>query len=109
MAPLARRLGQRLPLVEAMQTKLSIDALLEELRDQVAVCAQSRASLVGHSWGAWLCLLFAARYSDMAKQLILVSSGVLEERYVEFLKVNQTARLTDDEQAEDGQASALAR
>jgi pimeloyl-ACP methyl ester carboxylesterase len=100
MSPLARRLGPRLPVVEAMQTKLSIDALVEELRDQIAVHAVTPAILVGHSWGAWLCLLFAARYPEMIERLVLISSGVLEDRYTEDLRTTQSARLTDAERTE---------
>ena len=81
MSPLARRLGRHVPVVEAMQTKLSIEALIEELRDQIATHAQTPAVIVGHSWGAWLCLLFVARHPGMAERLILISSGVLEDEY----------------------------
>lgn len=91
MSPMARRLGPRLPVVEAMQTKLSIEALVDELRDQIATHVQTPAVLVGHSWGAWLCLLFAARHPDMAEPLILINGGVLEDRYAEVLRGTQSA------------------
>jgi pimeloyl-ACP methyl ester carboxylesterase len=100
MSPLARRLSPRHSVVEAMQTRLSIDGLVEELRDQVAAHAVTPANLVGHSWGAWLCLLFAARYPEMTQRLVLVSGGVLEDRYAEVLRATQRARLTDAERAE---------
>jgi pimeloyl-ACP methyl ester carboxylesterase len=100
MSPLARRLGPRLSVVEAMQTRLSIGALLEELRGQITAHAVTPANLVGHSWGAWLCLLFAARFPEMTRRLVLVSSGVLEDRYVEVLRATQLARLTEAERAE---------
>jgi pimeloyl-ACP methyl ester carboxylesterase len=100
MSPLARRLGERLPVVEAMQTKLSIEALIEELRDQIAAHARTPVVIVGHSWGAWLCLLFAARHPEMAERLVLISSGVLEDRYAAILRATQSARLTDTERSE---------
>lgn len=100
MSPLARRLAPRVAVVEAMQTKLSIAELIEELRAQVAVHAQAPAVLVGHSWGAWLCLLFAAKHPAMVERLVLISSGVLEDRYAETLRATQAARLTDAERTE---------
>ena len=100
MSPLARALEPRVSLIEAMQTKLSIAELIEELRGQVAAHAQAPAILVGHSWGAWLCLLFAARHPELVARLVLISSGVLEDRYAEQLRATQLARLGAADAAE---------
>lgn len=107
MSPLARRLGQHLSVIEAMQTKLSIAALIEELRDQVGEHAQTPATLIGHSWGAWLCLLFAARYPELSKRLVLISSGVLEDRYAAIMRANQLARLTENERSEMAELNCM--
>ena len=107
MSPLARRLSPRLPVIEAMQTKLSIKALIDELRDQIAAHAQTPTVIIGHSWGAWLCLLFAARHPDMTERLILISSGVLEDRYAEVLRATQSARLTEIERSEMAKLKGL--
>lgn len=100
MSPMARTLGTRLPLIEAMQTKRSIEALIEELGDQIAAHAQAPTVLVGHSWGAWLCLLFAARRPELVARLVLISSGVLEDRYAAAMRAIRLARLTETEAAE---------
>lgn len=100
MSPLARQLGGRPALVEAMQTKRSIAALIDELREQLVAHAQAPAVLVGHSWGAWLSLLFAARHAELVARLILISSGVLEDRYAEMMRATRLARLTPTEAAE---------
>jgi pimeloyl-ACP methyl ester carboxylesterase len=107
MSPLARRLGARLPLIEAMQTKLSIAALIEELRKQIAAHAQAPAVMVGHSWGAWLCLLFGARHPELVARLVLISSGVLEDQYAAMMRVACLARLTETEKAEMATLEAL--
>jgi pimeloyl-ACP methyl ester carboxylesterase len=107
MSPLARRLGARLPLIEAMQTKLTVAALIDELREQIAVCAQTPAVLVGHSWGAWLCLLLAARRPELVSRLVLISSGVLEDRYVATMRAMGLARLTETEKAEMAELEAI--
>jgi pimeloyl-ACP methyl ester carboxylesterase len=100
MAPLARQIEGRLSLVEAMQTRLSIAGLIAELREQVAAHAQAPVALVGHSWGAWLSLLFAAQHPELVARLVLISSGVLEDRYAAMLRATQLARLTETERAE---------
>jgi pimeloyl-ACP methyl ester carboxylesterase len=100
MAPLARALAPHVSLVEAMQTQLSIAELLDELRAQVAAHAEAPAILVGHSWGAWLCLLTAARHRELVRRLVLISSGVLEDRYAKQLRATQLARLSPADAAE---------
>jgi pimeloyl-ACP methyl ester carboxylesterase len=107
MSPLARTLAGSLSLVEAMQTKLSIASLIDELREQIAAHAQAPAVLVGHSWGAWLCLLFTARHPEYVERLVLISSGVLEDRYVATLRATQLARLSDPERAEMARLEAM--
>jgi pimeloyl-ACP methyl ester carboxylesterase len=74
--------------------------LLEELRAQVTAHAEAPAILVGHSWGAWLCLMFAARHPELVRRLVLISSGVLENRYAEQLRATQLARLSPADAAE---------
>jgi pimeloyl-ACP methyl ester carboxylesterase len=100
MSPMARVLGARTSLIEAMQTKLSVAALIDELKDQITAHAASPAVLVGHSWGAWLCLLFAARHPELAESLVLIASGVLEDRYAETMRETRLSRLTKTEAAE---------
>jgi pimeloyl-ACP methyl ester carboxylesterase len=107
MSPLARRLEPHLSLIEAMQTKRSIAALIEEQRDQIAAHAEAPVALVGHSWGAWLCLLFAARHPELVARLVLISSGVLEDRYATMLRTTQLERLTETERAEMAELEAL--
>jgi pimeloyl-ACP methyl ester carboxylesterase len=107
MSPLAHELGGDLPLIEAMQTRLSIAALIEELREQIAGYAQTPVVLVGHSWGAWLCLLFAARHPRLVGRLILIGSGVLEDRYAEAMRATRLARLSESEVAEMANLEAM--
>jgi pimeloyl-ACP methyl ester carboxylesterase len=92
MSPLARTLGGSLSLVEAMQTKLSIADLIDELREQIAVHAQGPAVLVGHSWGAWLCLLLTARHPEFVERLEMATL----EAMLADPKVSDKGALFDD-------------
>ena len=51
-------------------------------------------TLVGHSWGAWLVLLYAAKYPELANKIILVGSGPLEIKYVDQTDETRRKHLT---------------
>jgi pimeloyl-ACP methyl ester carboxylesterase len=81
MGPVAKRLSGKFGVIEAFQTRYSIESLLVEMRGVVSIHCNAPVILIGHSWGAWLSILFASKYPVQAKKLILVGSGPLEERY----------------------------
>lgn len=56
--------------------------------------------LIGHSWGAMLIYMFAAKYNHLVKKIILVSSGSIEEKYYEDLCKNRESKLTEEEKCE---------
>lgn len=94
---LAAALADFCGILEPWQSEGSIAELIEELKAQIA--AHAPLILIGHSWGAWLGALFAARYPEMVSKLILVSSGALEEQYVAQMTENRLKRFSEDEKA----------
>lgn len=100
VAPVARILSGRSGVLEPLQTAVSLDGQVEELRAQLEGNADKPLALVGYSWGAWLALLTAARYPALADKLILVSSGPFEAAYAEAIMPARLARLPADERAE---------
>lgn len=83
--------------VEAIQSKYSINELIEELYFQIKDNTTNKISLVGHSWGAWLVVLFAERYPDLIENVILVGSGPLEDKYVSEIGNRRFQNLSDEE------------
>lgn len=79
---LARLISEKYGVLEPMQSKYSIGELEEELLDQIKANCPGKVTLVGHSWGAWLAGLFAQRYPEKVKKVILIGCGPLEEKYV---------------------------
>jgi pimeloyl-ACP methyl ester carboxylesterase len=79
MAPVARRLSRNHGVLEPLQTARSVEGQIEELREALSRHSQLPAVLIGHSWGAWLSLLTAARYPEMCAKLILLSSPPFAE------------------------------
>lgn len=100
MGYLANQLSSRFGVVEALQTKSTVDELIEELKgltEQFRSKEISKFILVGHSWGAWLAYLFAAKYPESVEKLILVGSGPFEVEYVEELEKTRMERMTKEQ------------
>jgi pimeloyl-ACP methyl ester carboxylesterase len=111
VAPVARRLSNQWSVLEAFQTRASVDGQVEELRRTIEEAAGPPVTLIGHSWGAWLAYLVAARHPGLVRKLILVGSGGFEARREEEPDRVRLARLTPGQRAEatrlrEGLASA---
>ena len=100
MAPIGRRLSKNWGIYEPIQTKKSIQDQIQELKHGVDENCQLPIILIGYSWGAWLTLLFTAKYGNYVKKVILIGSGPFEEAYVEQLRATRMNRLSKDERQE---------
>src|SRR5215467_7004708 len=107
MAPVARRLGQRFGVIEALQTEMSVDGQVKELCATIETHADLPVTLVGHSWGAWLSMMAAANSPQSVALLILISSAVLEDRYAHEMKSTIMARLSADDRLEMDRLNAF--
>ncbi len=83
MAPVARELASVCGTLEPLQTSASIDEQVQELQTILKTHGELPVTLVGHSWGAWLCFIFAALHPGYVRKLILIGSGPFEEKYGE--------------------------
>ncbi len=99
MTPVAKMLKEDFGVLEPLQTKDSINGQIEELYEQLSPY-DAPFVLVGYSWGAWLVWMFAARYPKIVSHIILVSSGVFDEKYVKNLMGDRLDRLSEAERAE---------
>jgi pimeloyl-ACP methyl ester carboxylesterase len=97
MAPVARELAADRGILEPLQTADSIDGQVEELRQVLVDHASPPVVLVGSSWGAMLGFIFAARHPQLVGKLILVGSGVYEDRYAANIHPTRLSRLSDAE------------
>jgi pimeloyl-ACP methyl ester carboxylesterase len=97
MAPVAKELSLDYGVLEPLQTKDSIDGQIEELRSMIDENSLIPVNLVGWSWGAWLSFLFAAKYPEYIKKLILIGSGPFEESYAKKIRQTRLSRLSEDE------------
>lgn len=98
--PFAQELGKCFGVLEPLQTARTVDGQVEELKDFILTSAVPPVTLIGHSWGAWLAFIFAARYPELAGKLILVGSGPFLESWTAGMMDTRLSHLTQEEAAE---------
>lgn len=94
MKDLALMLADDIGVLEVNQTKYTIDALIEDMKDYIDTLCNQPVVLLGHSWGAWLICLYAAKYPENIKQLVLVGSGSFTSDYVRAFNNTRMSRLS---------------
>lgn len=97
MAPLANELSHTFNVLESLQTFKTIDGQIQELHDILIQYANVPVILVGHSWGAWLSYIFAARYASIVSKVILIASGPFEDKYTSEISRIRLSRLSHEE------------
>jgi pimeloyl-ACP methyl ester carboxylesterase len=100
MAPLADELARRRGVLEPLQTASSIAGQVAELKALLEETAELPVTLAGHSWGAWLGFILAARHPHIVKKLILISSGGFEEKYAAVTQETRLSRLSEADREE---------
>jgi pimeloyl-ACP methyl ester carboxylesterase len=99
-APLARQLASGRGVLEPIQTALSLEGQVEELKTILGGYGDPPLVLIGFSWGAWLSFILAAKYPTCVKKLILIGSGPFEEKYAKGIAETRLARLTEKKREE---------
>ena len=97
LKPVAEELSKSVGIIEPFQTESTIDGQIEELRKILKTNATLPVTLIGHSWGAWLSVIFASENPSYIKKLILVSSGPFDDSYVKALNDTRMSRLSVDD------------
>lgn len=100
MAPVARELAALSGVLEPLQTKMTLNRQVVELREALENHGNFPVSLVGFSWGAWLSYITTAQHPALVKKLILVGSGPYEPQFVNHIQKTRLSRLNEEERAE---------
>ena len=96
LAGAARELGRFRGVLEPIQTQTDIPSLVQELHEQLSL-GHPPLTLAGHSWGAWLALIYAAYFGDRVRHLVLISCPPLTEEFTPLILKNRLARLSSQE------------
>jgi pimeloyl-ACP methyl ester carboxylesterase len=107
VAPVARELSKSYGVLEPLQTVATIEGQVSELKRILDNYTNAPVVIIGHSWGAWLSYIFAARYPQYIKKLILVGCGSFEDKYLSYMNSKRVNRLTEDENKRAGELMEL--
>lgn len=100
VAPVARELSLYTGVLEPLQTAKIIGGQIQELKTILEKSGAIPVTLIGFSWGAMLSFIFAAQHPSLVKKLILIGSGVYEEKYAVNIMKTRLNRLNDKERTE---------
>ncbi|MEF8835758.1 MAG: alpha/beta hydrolase [Candidatus Thermoplasmatota archaeon] len=97
VAFLAEKISNDHGVVEPLFDQPSIEGQLNWLKEVVRENCEEPITLVGHSWGAWLAWIFAAKY-DEVKKVVLVSSPPFDEEYIGEMKETLLERMDEEQE-----------
>lgn len=100
LKPVAEKLSEKSGVLEPFQTEGTVDGQVEELRKFLNENSDLPVTLIGHSWGAWLSVIFASENPQYVKKLILISGGPFDDEYVKSISEAKMRRLSDEDIAE---------
>jgi pimeloyl-ACP methyl ester carboxylesterase len=95
--PFAEQLGKDFGVVEPFLLSESLEGQINDLKVAIERHADVPVVLIGHSYGAMLSYIFAARFPELIEKLILISSGVFESTDAEKINKKRLSRLTDEQ------------
>lgn len=97
VACIARELSKTMGVIEPLQSQYSISGLVKELNDQIISTNNTPVTLIGHSWGAFLSLLYAECHPGKVKQIVLVGCAPLVDAYVPLINERRLQNLSLEE------------
>jgi pimeloyl-ACP methyl ester carboxylesterase len=100
MAPVAHKLSSFCGILEPLQTVKSLKGQIEELKSILIKHVDFPVTLYGFSWGAWLSFIFAAKYPEFVKKLILIGSGPFDEKYTGNIQDTRLNHLNEKDRLE---------
>ncbi len=100
LAPVARELSTLHGVLEPLQSVDTIAGQVAELHACLQAHAALPVTLTGHSWGAWLAILYVVAHPDRVRKLILVGSGPFTPESAAEIMPTRLSRLSPADRAE---------
>ena len=97
LSSLGKMLSEEYGLIEHLQESDSIDGQIKEIKEIYDTHDKEPFIIIGHSWGAWLGYLFAAKHSECVNKLILMGAGPFESKYINEMNETRENRFTDED------------
>lgn len=100
MKPVAEKLSEICGVIEPFQSAGNIDGQVDELKNIIKSNCTIPVTLIGHSYGAWLSVVFAYEYPGYVKKVILLNSGPFEDEYAKQINETRNSRLSEKDLGE---------
>lgn len=100
MKPVAEKLSEVEGVIEPFQSEGTIDGQVEELRMMLKINCCLPVTLIGHSYGAWLSVIFASENPEYVKKIILVGCGPFDDEYASVITETRLNRLSEKDISE---------
>lgn len=92
-AGLCRGLSKKVGVLEHLQKSHTIEGLFDEIKCIIEEYSLNEVVLVGHSFGAWLALLFTERYPQLVSKVVIIGCGPLLTKYLpELIQARKTRK-----------------
>lgn len=95
MKPVAEELSKICGVIEPLQSVNTIDGQVDELKKVLKTNCNLPVTFIGHSWGAWLSVIFTSENPEFVKKIILISSGPFDDEYANIINETRFKRLTE--------------
>ena len=90
-AGLCRGLSEKAGVLEHLQKSHTIEGLFGEIKSIIEEYSLNKVVLVGHSFGAWLALLFTEKFPQLVSKVVIIGCGPLEIKYLpELIEARRT-------------------
>lgn len=106
LKPLCEQASGKAGVLEVLNCGDSVNDQVFEVYEEMLRHCDLPVALVGHSWGAWLGWIFASKYPELVKKLILIGSGPFEQRHAGEIMRTRMKRLEEADQQTLKQLSA---
>ena len=93
MEPIANYFRSHIGIIEIFQTQPTLEGQLLEIKEIVKHKMNPPVIVIGFSWGAWLGYLYAAKYPENLKKLIMIGSGPFQHKYFQQLQNTRESRM----------------
>lgn len=97
MAPVARELSVQHGVLEPLLIGLSVQAQVNELALAITDDGNQPMTMIGHSWGAMLAIIFAVKHPELVKKLILVGCPPLTDEFKGQTEATRLSRMTPEQ------------
>ncbi len=96
LASLSNEISKSIACIELLQTQSKVEEEIQEIGEVISANMQIPIIMVGHSWGALISFLFAARFPSIVQKLVLIGCPPLREEYVERVRRTRWERMTSE-------------